>query len=156
MDKAQKVILGTGLLGIALVSGIILSANRSFRDYDTLRDVTEEEFDSHAGSFNMIYPTEADSVGRAYFGREVFIFDLDEDGQADILSSANWVYWRASDFSEEDLGNRGYITMDARLMTPKIRDVATRVMGADRELSLLVAKENYRLDQEERQNEGNK
>jgi len=139
----------------ALVGSLATLGSIGCGDYlnPPLRDVTRGEFDNFVGNANLAYPIESDSVGK-FLGREAFIRDLDGDDQADIIFYGPAVYWMAPGIDGEDI-QYFRTTPRTMLMTPEIREAATRALKADRDLAYLTAKENYRLGQERERNEEN-
>ena len=79
------------------------------------------------------------------YGRSIplnrYIFDRNNDGKADVISYAATIScWIAEDIKCEQINCK-----DVKVMTPEIREVATRVMNESRELSYLLNEENLRL-----------
>lgn len=103
-----------------------------------------EDFSKSKGVFlDMTYSS---------FGRELFISDIDNDGEADVLSYHDTARWVGKEFRSSVLGNEyvgNYLTnKETNFMTPEIRKAASETMRTDRELGKLVQKEAYRLSQQ--------
>ena len=124
----------------AVVGGLaVLGAVGCSDSQKVLPDVTREEFNNYAGAVL------ADSPDSSF--DELYIKDINGDGQADVLAFGPRAYWIAFEYKnvEGQEPKSGYLTDDARIMTHEMREAATRALKADQDLAYLIAKENHRL-----------
>ncbi len=70
--------------------------------------------------------------------RLLYIRDLDDNDQADLISFGVTAYFIAPGYEKKAATSR-----DTRIMTPEMRKVATEAMLADRRLKYLIDKHNY-------------
>ncbi|MBI2146088.1 hypothetical protein HYU22_01975 [Candidatus Woesearchaeota archaeon] len=82
--------------------------------------------------------------GPYYLFSRAYVRDLNGDGQADLIGSVGEAYYVAPEFVPTlDKVNKGR----ARVMTPEIRDAATRLVQANSDLGYLLAVDRYRVQQ---------
>ncbi|MBU4352779.1 MAG: hypothetical protein KKA65_05330 [Nanoarchaeota archaeon] len=96
---------------------------------DKPRQITREEMKSLEGSALEV---EAIEGSKLVFNRPKFIYDFNHDDKADGICYRGQCSWVAPEFI--DHGWPGY----SRVMTPEIREAATKALNAGRELSFLL------------------
>jgi hypothetical protein len=120
-------LVGISLLGIALaLPGC---------DERRISEPKDEYFER--GAVSII-----DKTYDSNLGRELYIIDCDNDGKADIIHFIGHSFWTAPGYEDRLQSDSSTL-----VMTPAIREAATKEMHAERDLAKLLAKEAYRIDQ---------
>jgi len=73
-------------------------------------------------------------------GRDLYMKDVDNDGQVDFIHHSSYAFCVAPGYEQEIFFTDAYTLV----MTPEIREAANNEMKAERELTKLLAKEAYR------------
>ncbi len=138
INTAGKFLFFTGLAGLACLG---VKRCNDFMDKPFLiqSEVTKPEFYSDKmGSFIEF------TTGISDLGRDGYIVDEDNDGNADVIQYCASVRWIASNHK-----TKKYITDNrTKTMTPEIQSAATEALNLDRKLAQLIAEESYRLQEE--------
>ncbi len=120
------------------------------------RSSTRDDFDRQIGLVLLATPVEGDE-NRTYFANtwDRYIKDVDGDGLADAITWGDDADWIAEGYQGTNgvykVSGFHIYTSRAKVMTPEIRAAATRALNGDQDLSHLIAQENHRLYQEEKQ-----
>ncbi|MBS3086469.1 hypothetical protein J4422_02095 [Candidatus Pacearchaeota archaeon] len=150
MRKTLRSLLGIATVGLALAGC----------ELEGFRDVTREEFNKAGAVVNLIYPAVGDTFYNSgpstgtYIERDLSIVDVDGNGTADIIKGEFGlsIKFVADEFANRKIGRLE--TNYARLMTPEMREAATRALKADQDLAYLIAKKNYKVYLEIKRKEG--
>ncbi|MBS3099002.1 hypothetical protein J4462_02215 [Candidatus Pacearchaeota archaeon] len=144
MNKSIKRI-GAGLAGLALVVGAykgmswLYEQAKKQMQMPTIEAVDKAMRAGEIGVFELEFP-------RTRKGYSILnVIDEDGDGLADVFSYFGHAEWIAEEYT-----SKNYSTRKAKTMTSEMRDAASRMLQARRDLYFETWKKVYELEQEKR------
>ncbi len=143
-QRAKRNVRGVALAGLAGLSlaGCDLTLEQ--------RDITRDEFNRNRGAVYLVYPQRDSSY--TIHAKNEYIEDVDNDGLADVIGSMGRALWVAPGYKETLKSITR--TEEAQIMTPEIREAATRALKSDQDLLYLIAKSSYELQEAKKAQRG--
>ena len=123
------------LIVLSLLAGCGQNEKTKEMRKNEFKAATTKEFYLEKGASVDIY--------KGFYPSIYQIVDYDKDGTADFIWSIHHVLRYAEG---HDVPKGLKVEGITRVMTPEIREVATRVLQAEHELSRLIAEQDYRLE----------
>lgn len=129
-----------GVIGVAAVG--MTKCNQKWSKIEERRAAELIEKQQSGEFFDTVSPkvrlyTPGDNIGGDYY-----LWDVNNDGEADSIGFMGTAYWVA-----EDMKSKVNISSYTRTMTQEIREKASSLLKENRDLAHLVVKEYYQQDQ---------